>query len=135
MRHDVYGSGGWSGTSPNNNRTESWDLGSATYTRWSLDGTVAETRVLTGEETARLQALADGQTAAHSVDSIAALVQQAITDDDTYLALPSPTPADQLAQIRRLTRQMLAVARYLSATVPQSTPGDTLSDVSDVLNP
>jgi gamma-glutamyl phosphate reductase len=78
--------------------------------------------------------LAAGQTAAKSVTTLAGLVQQAITDDDTYLALAAPTADEQLAQIRRLTRQMLAVARYLSAVVPQS-DASTLTDVSDVVNP
>lgn len=133
MRHEVYGPGGWSADDPN--PSESWDLVAGTYTRRGLDGEVDETRPLTAAETARLQGLAAAQTAAQSVTTLAGLVQQAITDDDAYLALAAPTAADQLAQIRRLTRQMLAVARYLSAVVPQSTPGDTLSDVSDVTNP
>lgn len=133
MLHEVYGPGGWSAANPD--PAESWDLGAGTYTRRGADGKVDETRPLTAEETTRLQGLAAAQTAATSVGTLAALVQQAIADDDTYLALPAPTAADQLAQIRRLTRQMLAVARYLSAVVPQSSPGDTLSDVSDVINP
>jgi hypothetical protein len=52
-------------------------------------------------------------------------MRQAITDNSAYLAIAAPTNVQNLAQIRRLTRQMNALIR---ATVG----GDLLTDSTDV---
>lgn len=135
MRHDVYHLGGYDPTAPQDNLAASWDLTAGTYTGWNDDGTPAESRPLTPDETAWLQGMDAAQADTVHVADISALTRQAITDNAAYLALPAPTAADQEAQIRRLTRQGQAVARYLSTVVPQPAPLDNLADVTDVTTP
>lgn len=48
-----------------------------------------------------------------NLDTIYTLAQQALLDNRTYLALSSPTNAQNLAQIRALTRQNQRIIRLL----------------------
>jgi hypothetical protein len=130
-----YYPGGYEPSAPADNKSEEWSLDAGTYTRWNPDGAVPLTRPLTAQETAEMQALADGQTAAGHISDIAALLGQAIADNDTYLALTAPVADDTTAQVRRLTRQVTAIARYLGTVVPRPNPADYLSTVTDVTTP
>ena len=132
MLRNHYGPGGYDPTVPGSNLLECWDSDAGTYTRYDGAGAPVETRALTADEAADMQRLEAATTAAANVSTIADLTAQAITDNDTYLALTAPTGDEQAAQVRRLTRQCQALARYLSTVVPHPGQPDNLADVTDV---
>ncbi len=94
-------------------------------TRYGRDGEVLEVRPLTEEELAAYvapleeartaQAAADGaaQADAQALIGFQAKVAQALEANTTFLALGSPTNAQVLAQVRRLTRQMNFALRWV----------------------
>lgn len=130
-----YYPGGFEADAPQHNVSELWDLTAGTYTHWDTDGSVLQSRPLTGDESAQLAAIQAGQTAAASIATIYDLTQQALTDNDTYLGLAAPSSDEQTAQLRRLTRQVQALMRYLSTVVQQPVPSNNLTDVTDITTP
>lgn len=132
---NVYFPGGFDPAAPNDNLAERWDLAAGTYTAWDRDGNQTDSRPLTDEETAQLQQVAAGQQAAGNMETLSGMLTQAIDDNHTYLALSAPTADDQTAQVRRLTRQVQGVIRYLGAAVERAGQQDLLDDISDVTTP
>lgn len=135
MRHDHYHPGGYDPDAPHGNLAQSWDLTAGTYTGWAADGTVLEQRPLTDAETADLQVVSVAQQAASGVQTLGELVEKTITDNDTYLALPEPTGEQLVAQVRLLTRQVTALARYVGTVTASPAAQDYLSDLTDVTTP
>lgn len=128
----VYHPGGWLPDAPMQNLARQWDLTAGTYTDWDKAGNVVEQRPLTDDETAELTALGADVTATVNSNTLGHLVKQTIRDNDTYLALSPPSADDQTAQIRRLTRQVLGLAKWVGTSTPSPEAQDYLSDITDV---
>lgn len=132
----VYRPPGYDPDLPNGNLAERWDLAAGTYTRYDDDGDVAETRPLSDDETENLTDMATSTQVAAGINVLAKLLARAIGDNDTYLDLEDPSPDDLIAQVRLLTRQMTALARYLGTVIPHAgDPVNWLDDISDVTTP
>lgn len=132
----VYRPPGYDPNLPGGNLDERWDLAAGTYTRYADDGTVAETRPLTDDEVDDLADMATSSQVAAGIDALAVLLAKAIGDNDTYLRLTEPSPDALIAQVRLLTRQMTALARYLGTVIPHAgVPRNWLDDITDVTTP
>jgi len=119
-------------------RRETWDGAAGTYTAWDPDGKQVESRPLTVSEKTDLATLDAHVVVDSAVETLGGLIQQALTDNAAFLALtapgqPTPSLADLTAQVRRLTRQSQATARYMGTVIPR--PGkhfflDTVTDAT-----
>jgi hypothetical protein len=124
MKRTVYYLGGFNPAAPAQNRAEEWDSAAGTYTRWDQAGTVVETRPLSAAEVAdftsqQAQATTDANTA-----TVKQRAQAALTANATFLALASPTNAQTLAQVQRLTKECSALIRLALSQL------DTITDTA-----
>ena len=99
---------------------EEWDDGTRTYRRLAA-GEVVEERPYSEDEAAALQqADVDSQRQAARA-SLLAKVDTALVADLDYLALNPPTTAQAVAQVGRLTRQVVALLRLVGNRLDDTT--------------
>lgn len=101
---------------------ERWDDTTRTYTAWDASGVQTSTRPYTAAENAAADASAAALAASTNLATLQQRAQNALTNNATYLAIASPTQAQAVAQVGKLTRQMNALIRI---TINQ------LQDISD----
>ena len=93
---------------------QQWDDGTSTYTEYDpTTGVQTLSRAYTAAETAAAQARATETTTAANLATIMQRIQTAISNNQTYLGLTSPTNAQNVAQVQALTRQCDGIMRVL----------------------
>jgi hypothetical protein len=116
----TYYQGGYLPAAPAQNRAEEWTA--TTYTRWNAAGVVQETRPLNAAELAQEAVQAAEATAAANELDLRTKAQQALATNDAFLAIASPTNAQVVTQVQRLTRENSALIRLVLRTL-DSTSG------------
>jgi hypothetical protein len=122
MSQIVYGRGGYRPAHPSRGKVEEFDDASGRYTKWNDAGTVLEARPYTAAETAQAAAAAVGLARLGNRSTIEQRATHALTANATFLAIASPTNAQTLAQVRRLTQECTALIR-LALNQVDSTDG------------
>lgn len=90
---------------------ERWDYSTRRYRRFAANGAVEEERPFTADEEALALAEEAEEVREGNDRTIRQRAQSALADNRTFLALGSPTNAQTLAQVRRLTQQNVALIR------------------------
>ena len=93
--------------------SESWDDATATYVAYEPDGTVRLSRPFTVQEQQAAQELIALALTLTNQRIVRTRAAAALLTNRTYLALAAPVGADNLAQIRALTRQNVGLLRML----------------------
>lgn len=88
-----------------------WDDAARVYTEWNELGVQTLTRAYTPAENAAADAAAVTETAATVEQALLDKARAALTANATFLALTSPTNAQTLAQVQRLTREVNALIK------------------------
>lgn len=107
----TYHLGGFTPASVAQNKSEEWNGTLSTYTQWNVAGLVLVTRPLTATETATLAAVDADRSRDVNSTTIRTQAANALANNRAYLALTAPVAADNLAQIKALTRQNNALIR------------------------
>lgn len=111
MSRTVYGVGGYRPAHPSQGRIAEHDDATATFTRWNDAGTVVESRPYTAGEAAIAAAEAAAVAVQANQRTVEDRARAAITANNTYLAIASPTNAQVVAQVRRLTQECTALIK------------------------
>jgi hypothetical protein len=113
MSSIVYGLGGYRPAHPSQGRILFADDATSTVTTWNDSGVQISTRPYTAQELAQvaIDTAAQAQTANRT--TIEQRATAALAANATYLAIASPTNAQNLAQIRLLTRECSGIIRLL----------------------
>ena len=122
MSEVAYGQGGYRPAHPSLGRILFADDITSTVTRWDDAGVVVETRPYTAAELAAVAAEAVNRTKAGNKATIEQRATQALTANATFLAIASPTNAQTLAQVQRLTKECTALIR-LALNLHDTTDG------------
>lgn len=94
--------------------TDQWDDNTSTYTTYEpTTGLQITSRAYTADETAAAQVRAKLATANANLANVQSKANTALTNNQTYLGIASPTNAQNAAQVQALTKQMDAVIRIL----------------------
>ena len=94
--------------------TQQWDDATSTYTQYDpATGALTLSRAYTAQETSAAQARTTDATARTNLDTIMSRMQTAISDNQAFLAIASPTNAQILARVTPLTRQIDGIMRVL----------------------
>jgi hypothetical protein len=113
MSSTIYGVGGYRPAHPSQGRIEEHNDASSTVTRWNDAGTLIESRPYTAQEIAEAAASAVEVAKVSNRRTVEDRATQALAANATYLAIASPTNAQNLAQIRLLTRECSGIIRLL----------------------
>lgn len=111
MSHTVYGTGGYRPNHPSKGRILEADDATETVTRWDDAGTQLDQRAYNATEKADKAARAAAETKQTNTRTVEDRARAALTANATFRALQSPTNAQVLAQVRRLTAQCSALIR------------------------
>jgi hypothetical protein len=111
MRIETLHTGGFIAAAPAGNRAERWDTETGQYTAWSAAGVVTATRAFTPAEAIQMSAADAVLTADTNRSTIEQRAQTALAANETYLAIASPSNAQNAAQIKLLTRECQGLIR------------------------
>ncbi len=109
----TYHDGGFNPSALAKNRKEEMDSVAGTFTSWDAAGAQTSQRALTTAETQLLSAQDAGGTTMTNAAALKTKAAQALTANATYLAIPTPTAAQNAAQAKALTQQVNALIRLL----------------------
>jgi len=101
---------------------QAWDSTANTYVHLARDGSTLESRPLTADEVARFTTLTGQMTGSANAAVVHSRAQAALTANAAFLALASPTNAQVVAQVQRLTKECNALIRLTLSL---------LADISD----
>ena len=93
--------------------SERFDDDTRTVTTYDTSGQVTGTRDYTAEENEAADVRVAAEVAEANQSTIESRALLALTVNDTYLALPSPTQADAIAQVDVLTKECSGLIRLL----------------------
>lgn len=94
-----------------NIKVSSWDDTLRSVTFYNANGTVNSTRAYTAEENTATDARIAETTAETNAATLTAKAKTALTNNNTFLAIASPTNTDIVAQVKALTRQVNALIK------------------------
>ncbi len=98
------------------------DSSTGLFERYDRDGKVIESRPLTAAELADLAASEQVLARIDNDSTLRRRLRRFVQDNNDFLALATPTNAQQLAQLRRLTREATNLIRLAL---------DDLNDITD----
>jgi hypothetical protein len=107
----IYGIGGYRPAHPSQGRILFADDLTSTVTTWDDTGTQTGSRAYTPAETAAALAEATARTASANQVTIEQRAQTALAANETFLAIASPSNAQNAAQIKLLTRECQGLIR------------------------
>jgi hypothetical protein len=107
----IYGIGGYRPAHPSQGRILFADDLTSTVTTWNEAGAQTGTRPYTVDEQAAASAAAIEQTAQLNRVTIEQRAQTALAANETFLAIASPSNAQNAAQIKLLTRECQGLIR------------------------
>ena len=113
MSHTVYGTGGYRPNHPSKGRVFEADDATETVTRWDDAGAQLDQRAYTTAEKADKAARAAAETKQTNKRTVEDRARAALTANATFRALQSPTNAQVLAQVRRLTAECSGLIRLM----------------------
>jgi hypothetical protein len=113
MSSVVYGVGGYRPAHPSQGRILFADDITSTVITWNDAGTQTSTRPYTAQEIAQVAVDTAAQAQITNRSTIEQRATAALAANATYLAVASPTNAQNLAQIRTLTRECSGIIRLL----------------------
>ena len=113
MSHTVYGTGGYRPNHPSKGRVFEADDATETVTRWDDAGAQLDQRAYTPAEKADKAARAATETKQANTRTVEDRARAALTANATFRALQSPTNAQVLAQVRRLTAECSGLIRLM----------------------
>lgn len=90
-----------------------WNDGPRTYTEYDAAGNTTLTRPYSPAENAAADAQATDDTRAANLSNLFQQAKTAVTNNQTFLAIGSPTTAQAVAQVQALTRQNDALIRVV----------------------
>jgi hypothetical protein len=111
MSATTYGLGGYRPAHPSQGRILFADDTTSTVTTWNDAGTLLATRPYTPAETAQVAAEAAEQNRIANKLTIEDRAALALASNETYLAIASPSNAQNAAQIKLLTRECQGLIR------------------------
>jgi hypothetical protein len=111
MRIETLHAGGFIAAAPAGNRAERWDTETGQYTAWNTAGVVTATRAFTPAEASQMAAADAVLTADTNRVTIEQRAQTALAANETFLAIASPSNAQNAAQIKLLTRECQGLIR------------------------
>lgn len=109
-RIETFHIGGFIPAAPQQNRAERIDS-STGFTRWDVAGAQVEQRVLSAAESIALQTADASKISIDNGATLKTKAQQALAANATFLAIPTPTAAQNAAQAKALTRQVNGLIR------------------------
>jgi hypothetical protein len=92
---------------------EQWDDATRTYTTWNAAGAQTGQRPYTAQENAAADAVRAVEQAEGNRRTIEGQAAQALDGNRTFLAVASPTNAQNAAQVKALTRQVNGLIRLV----------------------
>lgn len=116
-----YHVGGFLPAAPQQNRRELWDSVAGTYTAWNTSGAVTTSRALTTAEAADLTAADATNTSLTNAATLRSRALTALDANATFLALASPTNAQVVAQVQKLTRECNGLIRLALSQLDDTT--------------
>jgi hypothetical protein len=117
-----YYPGGYSPSATQHNKAWEMDSTAGTYTAWDQQGTVTQQRALTTAEITSMSSADAADQAQTNAGTIRGKIAAALAANQTFLALATPTNAQTLAQVQRLTKETNGLLRYVF---------NQLQDISD----
>lgn len=102
-----------------------WNPSTRVYQAWDAAGVKTEERPFTAEENEEADESAPLRTAEVNAETLEQRLSNAIQANLDYLALTSPTNAQNVAQIRLLTRENLALIRMVTQRLETLDPDES----------
>jgi hypothetical protein len=117
----TYYQGGFNPAAPAQNRAESYDGPSASYTSWDQSGAQTSQRPLSTAEVTALAGQDVAVATANNAQTLKVRANAAVAANTAFLAVPAPTNVQVLAQVQLLTKQCTALIKLtLSALADTS---------------